>query len=98
MYILDSLRNLRPERTHHPVVRRLQRLRHRPGAALPDDAPVDVDNPVMIQGALEGSNIQPILEISKMIETHRAFDSVRSFIDREDQRQKKMIEQLSPRV
>ena len=52
----------------------------------------------MIQGALEGSNIQPILEISKMIDTHRAFDSVRSFIEREDQRQKKMIEKLSPQV
>ena len=63
-----------------------------------NDAPVNVDDPVIIQGALEGSNVQPILELSKMIETHRAFDSVRSFIDREDQRQKKMIQQLSPRV
>ena len=63
-----------------------------------NDAPVNVDDPVIIQGALEGSNVQPILELSKMIETHRAFDSVRSFIDREDQRQKKMIQQLAPRV
>ena len=63
-----------------------------------NDAPVNVDDPVLIQGALEGSNVQPILELSKMIETHRAFESVRSFIDREDQRQKKMIQQLAPRV
>ena len=63
-----------------------------------NDAPVNVDDPVIIQGALEGSNVQPILELSKMIETHRAFDSVRSFIDREDQRQKKMIQQLAPRI
>ena len=63
-----------------------------------DDQPNDAENPKMIQGALEGSNIQPILEISKMIKTHRAFDSVRSFIEREDQRQKKMIEKRSPQI
>ena len=60
--------------------------------------PEDVEAPNLIQGALEGSNIAPILEMTKMIETHRAFESTRKFIDREDSRQKKMIEQLGPRV
>ena len=63
-----------------------------------DDNPEDVETPGLIQGALEGSNVEPITEMSKMIETHRAFDSVRRFIDREDQRQRKMIEQLAPRA
>jgi flagellar basal body rod protein FlgG len=31
-----------------------------------------------------------------MITVQRAYDSVRSFIDREDQRQKKMIQQAAP--
>ncbi len=60
--------------------------------------PEDVEAPNLIQGALEGSNIEPILEMTKMIQTHRAFESTRKFIDREDSRQKKMIEQLGPRV
>ncbi|MFP6732345.1 MAG: flagellar hook-basal body complex protein [Rhodospirillales bacterium] len=62
-----------------------------------ENPPEDVDRPTIIQGALESSNIQPILELTKMIEVQRAYDSVRSFIDREDQRQKKMIQQLAPR-
>ncbi len=57
----------------------------------------DVENPQIIQGALEGSNVNPILEISKMIQVQRAYDSVRSFVDKEDQRMKKMIQQLAPR-
>lgn len=63
-----------------------------------DQAPQDVQRPTVIQGALESSNIQPVLEISRMIEVHRAYDSVRSFIDSEDGRQRKMIDQLGARV
>ena len=62
-----------------------------------DEDPVDAEKPAIVQGALEGSNIQPIIELSKMIQTNRAFDSVRKFIDREDQRQKKMIQKLAPK-
>ena len=60
--------------------------------------PEDVEAPTIIQGALEGSNVEPILELTKMIQTHRAFESTRKFIDREDSRQKKMIQQLGPRA
>ena len=59
--------------------------------------PDDAETPALIQGALEGSNVEPILELTRMIETHRAFDSTRKLIEREDSRQKKMIEQLAPR-
>ncbi|MDP6427399.1 MAG: flagellar basal-body rod protein FlgF [Rhodospirillales bacterium] len=62
-----------------------------------EDPPQDVDRPTVIQGALEASNVQPIIELTKMIEVQRAYNSVRSFIDREDQRQKKMIQQMAPR-
>jgi flagellar basal-body rod protein FlgF len=61
-------------------------------------APQDVAQPRVIQGALESSNISPVLEISHMIEVQRAYEGVKSFIDAEDNRQKKMIDQLSARV
>ena len=64
-----------------------------------DDAirPEVVDRPNIMQGALESSNVQPIIEMTKMIKVSRAYDSVKSFIDKEDQRQKKMIQTLSGR-
>jgi flagellar basal-body rod protein FlgF len=63
-----------------------------------DQAPQDVVRPSVLQGALEGSNIQPVIELSRMIEVHRAYDSVKTFIDSEDGRQKKMIDQLGARA
>lgn len=62
-----------------------------------DQAPQDVQRPGVVQGALEGSNIQPVIEMARMIDVHRSYDAVRSFIDSEDGRQKKMIDQLGAR-
>lgn len=62
-----------------------------------ESEPEDVERPSILQGALESSNIQPILELSKMIQVHRAFDSVKDFISKEDQRQKKMLDVLGGR-
>ena len=74
-----------------------QSLKHQPGGLFTSESPPeDVARPTVIQGALESSNIKPIIELTKMIEVQRAYDSVRSFIDREDQRQKKMIQQAAP--
>ena len=56
---------------------------------------IDVDSPDVIQGALEGSNVEPILEMAKMIELHRSYESAKSFIEREDERQKEMIRSLA---
>ena len=53
--------------------------------------PRDVESPKIVQGMLEGSNVQPILEMSKMIEISRTYDSVRKFIEREDERMRNMI-------
>ena len=53
-----------------------------------EQPPLDVDNADIIQGALEGSNVQPILEMAKMIELHRSYESAKSFIEREDERVK----------
>tara|TARA_B100000315_G_scaffold250360_1_gene283030 strand:+ start:1091 stop:1825 length:735 start_codon:yes stop_codon:yes gene_type:complete len=75
-----------------------QSLQKRAGGLLFTEAQAtEVENPGVLQGALEGSNVKPIIEITKMIQVQRAYDSVRSFIDKEDQRQKRMIQQLAPR-
>jgi len=56
---------------------------------------LDVEFPNVMQGALESSNVQPILELTKMIEVQRSYDGARSLIDKEDERQKKMIQEMS---
>lgn len=55
--------------------------------------PTDQERPVIIQGMLEGSNVEPILEMTRIIQVQRAYDGVRKFIDREDQRIRAMIEE-----
>ncbi len=76
-----------------------QKLQKRSGGLLfTDDQPTDATNPNVQQGSLESSNVKPIIEITKMIQVQRAYDSVRSFIDKEDSRQRKMIQELTPRI
>lgn len=47
------------------------------------------------QGMLEGSNVKPVLEISRLIELNRAFTSISSLIQRGDDLQKTAIERLA---
>lgn len=54
--------------------------------------PVDVQAPVVEQGMLERSNVEPILEMEKMIRVERAYASVRDLINREDERLKQMLQ------
>lgn len=61
----------------------------------PDNPPEDVEVPQVMQGALESSNIQPIIELTRMIEVNRAYDSAKSFIQKEDERQKTMIREMT---
>lgn len=63
------------------------------GALFSTDAqPVDVTAPVVEQGMLERSNVEPILEMEKMIRVQRAYASVRDLINREDDRLKQMLQ------
>ncbi len=59
-----------------------------------EEPPTPIKNPGVIQGMLEGSNIKPIIEMSRLIETQRAYEGVRNFIDREDERLKSMVKEL----
>jgi len=48
----------------------------------------------MMQGFLEESNVDPVLEISRMIEVQRAYELGQSFIDKEDERIRSAIRAL----
>lgn len=48
----------------------------------------------MLQGFLEESNVNPILEISRMIEVQRAYELGQSFLDKEDERIRSAIRAL----
>ena len=45
-----------------------------------------VEAPKVMQGVLESSNTDPILQISRMIEVQRAYEMGQSFLEREDDR------------
>ncbi len=55
----------------------------------------DMDSPDLVQHMLEGSNVQPIIEMTRMIETQRSYDGAKKLIDREDERIKRMINELA---
>lgn len=58
------------------------------------EPPQDVESPEIQQGMLEGSNVQPIFEMAKMIDIHRSYDGVRKFIEREDERMRNMVREM----
>ncbi|MEM6481203.1 MAG: flagellar hook-basal body complex protein [Pseudomonadota bacterium] len=45
-----------------------------------------VNEPNMRQGFLENSNVNPVLQMARMIEVHRAYEMGQSFLDAENQR------------
>lgn len=48
----------------------------------------------VMQGYIEESNVNPILEVSRMIEVQRAYELGQSFLDLEDQRIRNMIRDI----
>lgn len=63
-----------------------------------EEPPRDVESPDIVQGMLEGANIQPIFEMARMIDIHRTYDGVRSLIEKEDQRIRQMIREMGQTV
>ena len=55
---------------------------------------VPVEAPRMLQGFLEGSNVNPVAEIARMIEVSRAYEAGQSFLEREDARVRSLIRGL----
>ena len=55
-------------------------------------AVADVAEPVVVQGMVERSNVEPILELEEMIRVHRAYEQTSHFLSREDERIRKVID------
>jgi flagellar basal-body rod protein FlgF len=58
----------------------------------PQNRATDVE---VLQGQLEGSNIQPVLEITRMIEASRIYQSAQKIVNSEDERIRNAIERLA---
>ena len=70
----------------------------RPGAGglfATEAAPTPVESPRVQQGMLEGSNVQPVVEMSRLIEVQRTYEGVRNFLEKEDERMRRMIKDLA---
>ncbi len=61
------------------------------------DGYAQAENAVVVQGALEQSNVVPVLEVARMIEVQRAYDAGQSLLEAEDQRVSQIISALRPR-
>lgn len=48
----------------------------------------------VLQGFLEGSNVNPVLEVARMIEVQRSYEMGQSFLEREDERIRNVIQTL----
>ena len=57
-------------------------------------APVDANDVQLRQGMLEGSNVNPILEITNLIEIQRAYESVTRMIENTNDLSRRAVERL----
>ncbi|MEF3048084.1 flagellar hook-basal body complex protein [Pseudotabrizicola sp. L79] len=69
-------------------------LRYQSGTLLQADEWEPAENGTILQGHLEDSNVNPLTEISRMIEVQRAYEMGQQFLQSEDQRQKSVLQTL----
>lgn len=62
-----------------------------------DTPGTQIDQPHVIQGKLELSNVQPIIEMTRMIDVHRSYEKAKSLVGKEDERIKKALSLISDR-
>ncbi|MSU91799.1 flagellar hook-basal body complex protein [Rhodobacteraceae bacterium 2CG4] len=68
------------------------------GVLFRSDAPVrPAEEGAIRQGFLEGSNVNAVAEISRMIEVQRAYEAGQKLLDREDERIRQVIDTLAAR-
>lgn len=58
---------------------------------------VEAEGAAIVQGALEQSNVSPVLEVSRMIEVQRAYEAGQALLERDDQRINKLISAVRER-
>lgn len=56
-----------------------------------------IDQPTVIQGALESSNVTPVLEVARMIEVQRAYEAGQTLLEQEDQRLSQLVSTIRDR-
>jgi flagellar basal-body rod protein FlgF len=61
-----------------------------------DTTTAPVAAPGIVQGAIEESNVQPVLEVTRMMDTERQFQFVTQLVQAEGDRQQNSIEKLLP--
>lgn len=72
-------------------------LRAEGGTNFISDAPTTaVTSPAIVQGAIEGSNVQSILEVTRMMNDLRQFQFVTQLVQAEGDRQQNTIDKLLP--
>ena len=54
-----------------------------------------VEQPRVVQGFLEGSNVDPVGQVARMIEVQRAYEMGQSFLDAENQRVKSALDTMT---
>ncbi|AZL59456.1 flagellar hook-basal body complex protein [Tabrizicola piscis] len=69
-------------------------LRHQSGTLFAADALEPVEGSVVLQGMLEDSNVEPVSEVTRMIEVQRAYELGQKFLDAEDERVRGVIQAL----
>ncbi|MGY6410066.1 MAG: flagellar hook-basal body complex protein [Alkalilacustris sp.] len=70
-------------------------LRREAGVLMRIDGPVEpVPEARVVQGYLEGSNVDPMFEMARMIAVSRAYEMGQSFLDREDERIRAVVQTL----
>ena len=57
-------------------------------------APEEVARPSIVQGALEGSNVKSVLEMTRMMAELREFQFATQFLEREGERQQSAVDRL----
>jgi flagellar basal-body rod protein FlgF len=59
--------------------------------------PEEVEQPHVVQGKLELSNVQPIIEMTRMIDIHRSYQKAKDLVGKEDERIKKAMSLITDR-
>lgn len=60
----------------------------------PGQAPQEIGRPGVVQGSIEGSNVQPVIEMTRMMADLREFQMATQFLEREGERQQSAVERL----
>ena len=64
------------------------------GVYATDQTSSPVTNAKVVQGALEGSNVQPIFELTRLVDVSKQYDATSQLLQNEDDRQKAMMKTM----